>query len=302
MKKMLITGAGGFIGRNMINAFHDDYEVTAIYRNHVGKQLDNVKYVRFDLSCDANKVLDEFPDNYDAILHFGGQVHDSRAIDYIDNTLTTTRNIIQLAKNRKTSVLIYASSNSLYGYASTEISEESDRLNPTLYGMSKAFCERMIEESGVNYVNLRLPRLLGYEMDYSYPWLPKLAKRLFDNEEIRYFNPGLMYNNLLDIEDLTSFIRMILGKSGRLGWTVSLGCDGKMSVLDITSYLRECMNSKSDLVEVESKPNTVFAVDISKAKSYGFAPTGVKECIARLADYAMHDLNIIKVGGGVFIK
>ncbi len=290
MKKMLITGASGFIGKNLIDAFCEEYDITAIYRNHSIDQYQNVKYVRSDLSNNATGISKEISDDYNVILHFSGQVQNASAVDYIDNSLIATRNVINMAKERHVDTFVLASSIATYGYTEIEVNEESDRLNPTLYGMSKTICERMVEESGLNYVILRLPRVLGSGMDYSYPWLPLLAKRLINNEEIRYFNPGLLYNNLLDINDLTGFIKTILSRASELRTTLTLGCRDKMPVMEIVNFLKEHLKSNSVLSEVEKKPNTVFAIDITKAINYGFSPMTVEKALYKLIGYANRDL------------
>ena len=288
-KKILITGATGFIGQNLVEYFiNNNYDVTGTWsHNEPKKYCETVSYMQADLS--NSKAVEKLFDSigFDAVIHLAGQMKGKYVRDFLRNSVEATDYLINLAEKQGVKTFIYASSLSIYGNTDSIVNEKSDRVNLDDYGTAKYVGERLLEDSNIeNRIAIRLTRMLGKNIDFSYPWLPKLAKELMTNKEIKYFNPELMYNNLAHVDTLGNFIiKMLKDKTGAWnGYRVmGLGASEPLKVIDIINYMKQGLNSTSPLTEIkENLPrHTTFLIDISLAEEYGYEPWTVKETLTR---------------------
>ena len=126
MKKILITGANGYIGKTLVNAFKDKYDVTAISRKD------------FDLT-NSKLTIEFFEGKYfDVVLHCaisGGSRLKKDCWDVVDNNLSMYYNLKQCKSNF----------GKLINFGSGAEYHASD----TPYGMSK----KIISESVINTEN-----------------------------------------------------------------------------------------------------------------------------------------------------
>ena len=291
MKSLIITGASGFVGGNMVEYFsRKGYKVYAIVRSRdlehelIGNR--NVVSIRMDLG-NYQEIMDKLSrtinseDEITAILHFGAQMVGSQVKEYIDNTIMTTWNLLKYAIDRKITSFVYASSIAVYGMTEQIVNEKSDRVNLTDYGMAKYMCERLIQDSTIeNRVVIRMPRMLGKRIDMSCPWLPVLTSQLIKGENITYYNPELLYNNMALCDDMAEFIDIMINRENKGYDMVGLGASEPMKVIEIVNYMKKLLDSNSIIQEgIPAKRNTCFGIDISKAISMGFKNRTVKETL-----------------------
>lgn len=269
MKKILITGAGGFIGGHLARELSQDgYEIYGTYRRKMPiGDIYNAVY------CDLSKDID-FDVEFDAVIHLASQIEIDKIGKYIDNTIYTMRNLISYCEKKRINQLIFASSISVYGECKDIVNENSSKVNLDNYAITKYISELLLRDSSIpSRVVLRLPRILGYGPEYSQPWLPLLTYRLMHNEAVNYFNPDLPYNNLCHVSELKDFIKILIDDPKPGFDIVGLGSGNMLKVHEIVTYLKEKLNSKSVLQEVKNtKPTTCFAIDITKAVNSGFKP------------------------------
>lgn len=282
---VLITGIGGFIGQNVAEYLvNNGKKVIGVYHNNKPEHFRG-QIFSCDLSRDGiMKYLDG--KKVDAIVHFAGQMRGDKVRDYLDNTVGSTRNLIDYAENTGVNTFIYVSSISVYGETLSEVNECSDRINPDDYGMTKYLCERMLEDSHIaNRIVIRLPRTLGKGCDLSYPWIPKVTGQMLRNEDVYYMNPDLMYNNMLYVDDLSKFLLHILDAGDLAGFErFVLGAKGKMRILDILCELRKCLGSQSSLIEKQPVGrNKCYAIDATHAQKYGFYSREISRIIEDFA-------------------
>lgn len=283
MKKILITGIGGFIGSYIANFFASrGEEVWGIYRSKRPVVGEKVKLIQHDLRKPL--LLEE---SFNVVFHLAAQVEGGKVYDYIDNTICTTRNVVHFCERNKIDFLVLFSSIAVYGETDVEVNEFSDKKNLSPYGMAKVFSERIVEESDIKTrFILRCPRILGPGMDLSYKWIPALVKSLNEDTEITYFNPELLYNNMADVDDLAYFCNTLL--HNHMGMdvceTIVFGAKDKMKVIDIILYLKELLQSSSVLTFVQGSKKTVFAIDNKKAIRYGYRPRESHDILERLVN------------------
>ncbi len=289
--RVLITGSTGFVGSNIIDYFinHTDVEVVGVYRHTPPRSCD-AEYVQCDLLDreDIRKKLSE--KQFDAVISLAGQMRGEKSGLFLHNTVEATENIIHFCEENSIPKLIYASSIAVYGYVTGEVNESSDHVSTTDYGLAKDFCERLVEDSEIpQKIVLRLPRVLGRNIDYSYPWLPKLAWTLMQNQDVNYKNPDLPYNNLLHVNDLSVFIKRLLTEPLPYeGYhLIGLGSPEPLKILEIVSLLKLELGSSSVLHDATDGKgrNTVYAIDLSRAiHDYGFIGGTVRDTLVRFAE------------------
>lgn len=291
-KKVLITGATGFLGQNLVEYLsRHDYEIIGTWKHHEPKScFEHVRYSQVDLG--GKQEVDQLftATFFDAVIHLAGHMKGMYIKDFLKNSVDVTDYLISAAQKHGVETFIYASSLSVHGHTADIVQEHSDRTNLSDYGMAKYIGERLLEDSSIkNRVSIRLPRMLGKHIDLSYPWLPKLAKDLMANREIRYFNPNLLYNNLAHTDTLSEFLTKIVDDT-EASWkgyhTIELGSAEPASVIGIIKQMREGLHSASPLYELkENLPrHTCFLIDISRAQQCGYKPWTVKRTLDRFIE------------------
>ena len=225
MRKILVTGAAGFIGFHLIRRLleqgdsvlgidnlNDYYDVTLKKdRLHLLQESGNFHFRLIDLANrDAMEKL--FLNNpFDIVVNLAAQAGVRYSIEnppaYIDSNLVGFANILEGCRHAGVSHLVFASSSSVYG-ANTEMpfSVHQNVDHPiSLYGATKKSNELMAH----SYANLYDLPCTGLRFFTVYgPWgRPDMALFLFTQailagEPIDVFNHGEMRRDFTYIDDI----------------------------------------------------------------------------------------------------
>ena len=203
-KKVLITGAGSYIGRSFLDYAKKYYP-------------ENFEIDELDMVGDAWRECDF--SNYDIVYHVAGVAHadvgnvseETKEKYYAVNTDLTVE-VAQKAKTEKVKEFIFMSSMIVYGesapYGKKKVIDEHTVPAPAnFYGDSKLQADvavRELADDSFKVIVLRPPMIYGRGSKGNYPVLAKLAKKLpvfpnVDNER-----------SMLYIENLCEFLCQIM--------------------------------------------------------------------------------------------
>ena len=157
-KRILITGAAGFIGQNLVRRLMGKTEITCVDNFSLGMK-DNLKF--FDgtvIETDVDENLPNFDRPFDIIYHFASPCSiiqfNKNPFECVRSTILSFGNIIKLAE-KDGAKLIYPSTGNVYG-TSYPNSEFTNPQPTNLYAISKLICEKLAEKAKVNTVGLRI--------------------------------------------------------------------------------------------------------------------------------------------------
>lgn len=181
-KKFIITGADGWLGKNLINGiangfkdygkFSGSYEITALEQFEVITKVKNqgINFVSGDIGDEY--VLEKIFDNSEGatLIHLAGIIHPRVFVkDLYKVNYVSTINLIRMAISKKVKKIIIMSSNSPCGYnkTSNDFFTEHSPYNPYMaYGQSKMLMEKnalkLAAQSEVCQINIvRAPWFYG---------------------------------------------------------------------------------------------------------------------------------------------
>jgi UDP-glucuronate 4-epimerase len=225
---ILITGAAGFIGHHVaarllergetilgIDNLNDYYD-PRLKRDRLAQQQrygNAFRFIQADFSDPAALAAALDGEAFDRIVHLGAQAGVRYSITnplaYLHSNLSGHLNLLELARARGSSHLVYASSSSVYGGNQQLPFRVEDRTDQplSLYAATKRADELMSE----TYANLyRLPQTgLRFFTVYG-PWgRPDMAMWLFTkailaDEPIDVFGEGNMRRDFTYIDDIVT--------------------------------------------------------------------------------------------------
>lgn len=256
VKKILVTGAAGFIGYHLcerllkdghavlgLDNINDYYEPELKYArlreigiekreaekfgnisnsNIHGKRL---KFIRLNLEDRKNlpELFEKF--NFDIVCNLAAQAGVRYSLEnpnaYIDSNISGFLNILECCRQNNIDRLIYASSSSVYGNSTKVPFEESDIVNQpiSLYAATKLSNELMAH----TYSHLFNFQTVGLRFFTVYgPWgRPDMAMLLFtdaiyNNKPIEVFNVGNLARDFTYIDDIIEGINSTIINNSKI--------------------------------------------------------------------------------------
>jgi nucleoside-diphosphate-sugar epimerase len=245
MKKILLTGSSGFIGKNLENVLSKNYEVISFDRQE-GK--------------DITRKEDYLGINADYVIHLAALIKSSNLDELFNVNVKGMLNVLEFCK-QSGAKLIFISSAAVYGDAQSPIKENSC-FNPlSSYGLTKMMgeelCEYYHKNFGLDITTLRIFNPYG-------PGQPEgllisdIISQL-DNERVVLKNPGSK-RDYIYIDDVVNSIVQSLNLDSfnviNIGYGKSYSVEelGKM-ITDKSISFRDNSINKSNIY-----------ADITKAK------------------------------------
>ena len=280
--KILVTGAGGFIGNFLVPALQKfGHNVTAlVHRKESVPQGHENTYVIKDLSHPV-----ELTSKYDAVIHAAGigRERECSFLEFKHGNIDTMENLLRWIKQGHARRIINLSSISVYGTVKTDcVDEMTPIVDPGAYGLCKLAAEHLLAEtSGIEHISLRMPGVFGRHADHS--WLAKVVSKCLAGEQIDIFSPEFINNNYLYLPDLAGFINDLLQKDWPYQELV-LGMQQGVSIREAVESVRQAVASTSEIRVVETKQKP-FRINIERAESIGYSTHSfqsmIDECLSR---------------------
>lgn len=305
-KTILVTGAAGFIGSHVSQAFlargdrvigldnlNDYYDPKRKQANldEIG-DLDRFTFILGDIR-DPALLREIFRKNtFDAVVHLAAMAGVRVSIEqphlYFDVNLTGTLNLLEAAREGGASNFVFASTSSVYGATERLPFIEDDRCDRPMapYATSKRAAEMLgftfHHLYGLNFTALRFftvygPRGRPDMMAY------KVADNIFFGRQVPIYNGGQMHRDWTFVEDIVQGV--VEAADRPLGFeAINLGRGEPILLADFIALIEEMTGRKAALVPAPM-PDTDIAythADISKARRLlGYAPkTSVREGVA----------------------
>ncbi len=333
--KILVIGGAGFIGSNTAEYYLDKGHEVIIFDNVSRrgtewnikwlKEKGGVKFIKGDIR-NYEEVLSLFKNenNIDVVFHLAAQVAVTTSVanpreDFDINAVGTFNVLEAIRKTKADPVIIFASTNKVYGgMTDIKIEEKNGRYTyadvpqgisesrildfHSPYGCSKGAADQyMIDYAriyGLKTVVFRQSCIYGYRQFgiEDQGWVAWFTIAAMLEKEITVYGDGRQVRDVLFIGDLINAydlaIRNIDKVKGR-AFNIGGGPKNTMSLLELLAFLEKFFKKKIPVKFSAWRPGDqpVFICDISKARdTFGWEPgTGPEKGVGLLYDWVKNN-------------
>lgn len=282
---IVITGASGFLGRNLLNKLketqHNVYALTS-RPDEIKREMSNINKIIFihrnryaDIPWEKIDVLINcaFPRNTDGIMMAEG-------LKYIQN-------ILLFAVEQGVKSVINISSQSVYSQKRKEAATEETPLDlETKYAVGK-YATELITNSicrRIRHTNIRLASLIGPEFEQRL--VNKLVRQAMDGDDLNIVGVE-QYFGFMDVDDASNAILKVAEDDSEWDENYNLGIEGVYSIVELAQNIKEIVNNKISVVVENS--DTYINSNINAKLFYthfGFKPKmRINQSLYRIAKY-----------------
>ena len=308
MKRILVCGGSGFIGRNSIEFFSKDdkNEIVATYHNTTPPEVKNVKWVRVDLRNvdEVSKLINDFDVIIQGAATTSGVKDTFSRPDYhvTDNALMNSI-IFREANLKKVKHLIFFSCTTMLQSSNNAQNEASFDAGLEMYekyfgvGWTKVYLEKMCEfysrQSNTRFTVIRHSNVYGpwdkYGLENSHVFGATITKVLTSNDKVKIWGTGEEKRDLIYIDDLISLVSLAINNQKEPFKLFNAGGGVDISIRDLTSLIAELANKKVTLQFDTDMPSVNFSILLDNSyakKELGWEPTvNLRDGILKTIDF-----------------
>lgn len=285
-RKLLVTGAAGFIGSNFVHYLvaNTDDVVTVLDKftyagneaSLAGLPADRVAVVRGDI-CDA-PLVDELVAASDVVVHYAAESHNDNSLHdprpFLDTNIVGTYTLLE-AVRRHEKRFHHISTDEVYGDLELDDPErftETTPYNPSSpYSSTKAGSDLLVHawvrSFGVlatisNCSNNYGPR------QHVEKFIPRQITNILVGDRPKLYGEGLNVRDWIHADDHSSAVLRIV-EAGRIGETYLIGADGEKNNKDVLELILTSMGQPADAYDhVVDRPghDLRYAIDSTKLR------------------------------------
>lgn len=265
-KKILVTGATGFIGKNLVESLKEKFEVYALILDEKEKnvipQIDYILWKTFFDRENEIKTLDgKKLGKIDTVIHlasYGVNPKDNDIDKMIESNINLTKDLILNLERVSCKNIIFTGSGFEYGDKGKIKLKEDMELNPfSLYGATKvsAFLigKKLCESLGINYINLRLFNIFG-EYEGSNRLIPQIINNYLEGKELN-FTAGNQVRDYLYIKDIIEVYEMILEKNIYNNETYNVCSSEEITIKEFITKVADTIGINKDFLNFGAIPS-----------------------------------------------
>jgi nucleoside-diphosphate-sugar epimerase len=319
MQDILVTGAAGFIGSNVVKLLlengrnvigidnYNDYYDINLKKHRTDSLIDNQNYKFIETDIEILSSLESIFEstNIDAVINLAARAGVRYSIInpyiYFTTNVNGSLNLLELMKKFNVTKYILASSSSLYAGEEMPFKENLPVNNPiSQYATSKKAAEML----AANYYNLFgiSSTVLRYFTVYGPAGRPDMSyfrfiKQIIDDKPITLYGDGTQARDFTYIDDIASGTIKALDLNGLE--TINLGGGNNPTTINrMIEIIEESLGKKANIEYKEfHKSDMKFTyADISKAKRLmDWQPyTGIEDGIKNTVNWFKENYNWLK--------
>lgn len=292
--KVLVTGAGGFVGWNLSQ-----------YLERRG-----FKVLRLDLREEAEIRADVSDlqglwsalegEDFDAVVHLAAIANIPKSLEdpylcFKVNSLGTL-NMLEVSLRKGVRRFLYASSANVYGVPVELPVRETTPFNPrTPYDYSKVASEAMVESyhkaKGLPTVVFRAWKLFG-ERDVPTTAIPRFIRACLRGEPIQLYNAGRDTTDPTYIENYCYAVELALTRGEAVGEKFNVGTGNEVSIRELAEMIRRLTGSETEIrllpprTEAEKEPMRSYPSIEKLEQVLGYRPkVSLEEGLKRTIEY-----------------
>lgn len=287
-KKILVLGATGFIGRNLVEYFanQSDIELYGTYYKSAPIKCPNIQMIRADLTSKLD--VDRVTKGMDVIIQAAAVTSGSKdvinnpVIHITDNAVMNSL-IFKSAYDHSVPHVVFFSCTVMYHSSDMPLKETdfdaSREIYPNYFGgaWNKIYFEKMCEfyaRLGRNkYTAIRHSNIYGpydkFDLEKSHVFGATMTKVLTaKDKKISVWGAGEEERDLLYISDLIRFVEMVLSKQQSPFELYNVGYGSSISIKDLVQKIIDISGRQLAIEYDLSKPSikTKLCLDSARAK------------------------------------
>jgi len=224
VKRILISGGTGLLGRNVIRLLSDFWEVFAIVRVLPEEKAQNVTYIVQDLAQGVR--VDDLPTEIDAVMHLAQwpsyRSFDKDAVQIFEVNTAAALKLVDYASKAGARKFILASSGGLYAPSSKPLTEDAalgGDVNSLNYYFTSKRCAEMLVDAYRSLIDITIVRPFfiygpGQRKEMLFP---RLIQSVRAEQPITIQGEDGVRINPIFVEDAAEIVVKILSSDSNIG-------------------------------------------------------------------------------------
>lgn len=305
VKKVLVTGAAGFIGSNLTRGLLEaGYRVAAIDNLSAGTRENVPRGCEFHVADVCEPGLERYLSGIETVFHLAAKncLADcaKSPVETARNNVLGTASLLEACAKAGVSHVVYADTSAEYEGV-FDFPSRVDQVRPlSVYACSKRggalVCDSMAHLHGIQVTTVRYFNVYGPAQDWRRvipPVMSAFTMKLLAKERPLIYGSGRKSRDFIHVDDVNRFHLKLLTEKALRGRTYNLGTGRDVSVLEVFELIESLIGTglkpifKPDLPAEAQRTQA----DLTETLATGWEPeVGLEEGVRRFIAYTRERL------------